>query len=140
MSFGRFLHVVQANQNFFQVSFLKRIRRGKISSLPANISKISTHLEKWENNPKFCVGPTISRPGPILLKVAATAVKFVVRSKLSMLISKTDKYRADYYEYYTRGGYWTNPVNYDLTLNSARVGREKCVDVIEDYLKIRFDL
>ncbi len=56
------------------------------------------------------------------------------------LISKTDKYRADYYEYYTRGGYWTNPVNYDLTLNSARVGREKCVDVIEDYLKIRFDL
>ena len=56
------------------------------------------------------------------------------------LISKTDKYRADYYEYYTRGGYWTNLVNYDLTLNSARVGREKCVDVIEDYLKIRFDL
>ena len=56
------------------------------------------------------------------------------------LISKTDTYRADYYEYYTRGGYWTNPVNYDLTLNSARVGREKCVDVREDYLKIRFDL
>ena len=31
--------------------------------------------------PKFPVGPTSSRPGPILLKVAATAVKFVIRLK-----------------------------------------------------------
>lgn len=54
------------------------------------------------------------------------------------LISQTDRYRANYYEYYTGGNYWTNPVNYDLTLNSARVGREKCVDVIYDYLKIKF--
>lgn len=54
------------------------------------------------------------------------------------LIKKTDKYRANYYNYYTRGGEWTNPVNYDLTLNSHRVGRDKCVDVIEEYLKIKF--
>lgn len=50
------------------------------------------------------------------------------------LIDKTDKYRADYYKYYTHGNYWTNPVNYDLTLNSARVGVDLCVDVIVDYL------
>lgn len=54
------------------------------------------------------------------------------------LIEKTDKYRADYYRYYTQGGKWTNPVNYDMTLNSARVGRERCGDVIEDYLKRKF--
>ena len=54
------------------------------------------------------------------------------------LIRKTDKYRADYYTYYTNGGIWTNPVNYDMTLNSARVGRERCVDVIEEYLKMKF--
>ena len=54
------------------------------------------------------------------------------------LIAKTDKYRADYYAYYTKGGYWTNPVNYDLTLNSARVGRNKCVDLIEQYINIKF--
>ncbi len=53
------------------------------------------------------------------------------------LIRKTDKYRADYYKYYTNGGYWTNPVNYDMTLNSDRVGRAACVDIIEHYLKMK---
>jgi hypothetical protein len=49
-------------------------------------------------------------------------------------ISQTDKYRADYYAHYTNGNYWTNPVNYDMTLNSERVGVENCVKVIEQYL------
>ena len=49
-------------------------------------------------------------------------------------IERTDKYRADYYEYYTHGNYWTNPVNYDMTLNSQRVGVENCVKMIEQYL------
>lgn len=52
-------------------------------------------------------------------------------------IERTDKFRADYYRYYTHGNYWTNPVNYDITLNSERVGIENCVKVIEQYLKIR---
>ncbi|WRS27364.1 cytidylate kinase-like family protein [Oscillospiraceae bacterium MB08-C2-2] len=53
-------------------------------------------------------------------------------------ITKTDQYRAAYYAHYTGGNYWTNPVNYDMTLNSARVGIDNCVTVIEEYLKIRF--
>ena len=53
-------------------------------------------------------------------------------------IEQTDKYRAAYYEHYTGGNYWTNPVNYDMTLNSERVGREGCVKVILDYLKMKF--
>jgi cytidylate kinase len=53
-------------------------------------------------------------------------------------ISQTDKYRAEYYEHYTGGNYWTNPVNYDLTINSERVGKERAVQLILDYLKIRF--
>lgn len=53
-------------------------------------------------------------------------------------IEQTDKYRAAYYEHYTGGTYWTNPVNYDMTLNSERVGREGCVKVILDYLKMKF--
>lgn len=62
----------------------------------------------------------------------------VTEEEAHKLIEKTDKYRADYYRYYTQGGYWTNPVNYDMTLNSARVGRERCVDVIEDYMKLKW--
>lgn len=52
-------------------------------------------------------------------------------------IERTDKFRADYYKYYTHGNYWTNPVNYDLTLNSERVGVENCVKTIEQYLIIK---
>lgn len=53
-------------------------------------------------------------------------------------ITQTDKYRAEYYKHYSGGNYWTNPVNYDLTLNSQRVGFDKCVRVIEDYIKIKY--
>lgn len=63
---------------------------------------------------------------------------YISEEKAHKLIQKTDKYRADYYKYYTGGNYWTNPVNYDLTLNSDRVGRDKCVDVIENYVKLKF--
>lgn len=52
-------------------------------------------------------------------------------------IVKTDKYRADYYRYYTHGNEWTNPINYDMTLNSARVGHDNCKIVIKDYLKTK---
>lgn len=62
----------------------------------------------------------------------------VTEEKAHKLIEKTDKYRADYYHYYTRGGNWTNPINYDLTLNSDRMGREKCVDLLEKYVNIKF--
>ena len=48
-----------------------------------------------------------------------------------------DLARTDYYKYYTHGNYWTNPVNYDLTLNSERVGVENCVKTIEQYLIIK---
>ena len=54
------------------------------------------------------------------------------------LIEKTDKYRADYYKYYTKGNYWTNPVNYDMTFNMDRVGEDRCVAIIKEYLKITF--
>lgn len=54
------------------------------------------------------------------------------------MIRSTDKYRANYYRYYTRGNDWTNPINYHMTLNSARVGREGCVDIIADYVKDKF--
>jgi cytidylate kinase len=62
----------------------------------------------------------------------------VSESEGNRLITKTDKYRADYFKYYTGGRSWTDPVLYDLTLNSDRVGRDKCADVIEGYLKIKF--
>ena len=51
------------------------------------------------------------------------------------MITRTDKYRADYYAQYTNGNYWTNTVNYDITLNSARLGIDGCVNIIKQCLK-----
>lgn len=51
------------------------------------------------------------------------------------LITTTDKYRAEYYKFYTNGNSWTNPVNYDITLNSARLNEETCVGLIMDTLR-----
>lgn len=53
-------------------------------------------------------------------------------------IEETDTYRAEYYSYYTGGNYWTNPVNYDLTLNSQKLGIEGCVKMIKFALKQKF--
>lgn len=58
----------------------------------------------------------------------------VTASEADSYISKTDRYRAEYYKYHTGGNYWTNPVNYDLTLNPSRLGWEACVAVIKDAL------
>lgn len=53
-------------------------------------------------------------------------------------IASTDKYRAAYYEHYTNGNYWTNPVNYDITINSERMNIENSVKLIKECLKIKF--
>lgn len=61
----------------------------------------------------------------------------VTEDEAHKMIYQTDKYRADYYKYYTGGETWTNPVLYDMTLNSARIGRDRCVTLIIEYLKIK---
>ena len=62
----------------------------------------------------------------------------VPASRAAKLIVSTDRYRANYYSYYTGGKQWTNPTNYDLVLNSDRIGRENCVELIKKYIKIKF--
>ena len=62
----------------------------------------------------------------------------VTEDEANKMIYQTDRYRADYYKYYSGGEDWTNPVLYDMTLNSYRIGRERCVEVIIDYLKIKY--
>ena len=62
----------------------------------------------------------------------------VSEKRAHQLIRSTDSYRAKYYSFYSGGKDWTNPTNYDLVLNSDRMGRENCVRLIEDLVKIRF--
>jgi Cytidylate kinase len=56
--------------------------------------------------------------------------------EMEKFIEKTDKYRADYYQYYT-GQKWNDARNYDLCLNSEKLGFDKCVDAILAYIEVR---
>ena len=82
---------------------------------------ISVYIEAPRD---FCVQRTMENMG-------------VTEEVAHATIERTDKFRADYYEYYTHGNYWTNPVNYDMTLNSQKVGVENCVKMIEEYLILK---
>jgi cytidylate kinase len=60
------------------------------------------------------------------------------RKEMEKFIAKTDKYRGDFYHYYT-GNVWNDARNYDLCLNSSKLGFEKCVEEIKAYIKVRFE-
>ncbi len=57
--------------------------------------------------------------------------------ELEKFILKTDKHRAEYYKYYT-GREWTDARNYDLCLNSSKLGYDRCVEEIISYIAVRF--
>jgi cytidylate kinase len=44
-------------------------------------------------------------------------------------VNRTNRYRADYYEYYT-GENWNDPANFDLSLNSGRLADGGCIRII----------
>lgn len=64
----------------------------------------------------------------------------VTPAEADQLINKTDKYRADYYRYYTGGKQWDNPTNYDIVLNSERLGERGCIDMIKAALQVKFGI
>lgn len=55
--------------------------------------------------------------------------------KLEARMREIDRKRRDYYQYYS-GNEWGNPRNYDLSLNSGRLGIEKCVEMIAACLEL----
>lgn len=57
------------------------------------------------------------------------------RKKVKDMITKTDKKRASYYNYYTNKE-WGNSRSYDLTVNSGKIGIDKTVELIENYINI----
>jgi cytidylate kinase len=73
---------------------------------------------------EFCVKSVINNLG-------------VTPEEAHSLIKKTDKYRAEYYKYYTGGHKWTDPVAYDMTLNTGRISFKESSEIIMNFLKIK---
>lgn len=63
----------------------------------------------------------------------------VRRPEAEKYINRLDKYRNSYYIYHT-GRSWKNPENYDLCLDTARLGLDNCVTLIEEYIRLKFDI
>jgi len=59
----------------------------------------------------------------------------VNESKAKDMILKKDKQRSSYYNYYSNKK-WGSSKSYDLTLNSAKLGVDGCVDMILRYKEI----
>ena len=58
-------------------------------------------------------------------------------NKVIHIINKTDKKRANYYNYYSSKK-WGDARSYDFCLDSSVLGIDKTVDMIIEYLKIRY--
>ena len=59
------------------------------------------------------------------------------REDVEKFLLKDDKRKQDYYRKFA-GGQWSDATNYDLCLNSGKLGFEKCVEEIKAYIKVRF--
>lgn len=51
-------------------------------------------------------------------------------------VRRIDRERREYYQYYT-GKNWQSLENYDLMINTGRVGIEGCIETIKQYLVLR---
>ena len=51
------------------------------------------------------------------------------REDVEKFLLKDDKRKKDYYRKFA-GGVWNDATNYDLCLNSSKLGFEKCVDLL----------
>lgn len=59
----------------------------------------------------------------------------ITESEAYTLISKTDRRRANYYNFYT-GKRWGEMTGYDLCINSGKLGAENAAKLIADYARM----
>lgn len=78
----------------------------------------------------------VHAPKPFLMEQAAKKHS-MGEKELEKYIAKIDKDRAEYYKLHT-GREWTDARNYDLCLDSSKLGFERCVEEIKAYMNVRF--
>lgn len=63
----------------------------------------------------------------------------IERKDAEKRITEMDKHRRAYYKYHT-GKEWESPYNYDLCLNTGKLSYEQCVEIVKNYLKVKYDI
>ena len=79
----------------------------------------------------------VHAPSDYCLKKVEETRAYPANENPEKYMQKIDKYRAEYYHYYT-GQTWNDARNYDLCLNSEKLGFDGCVEAIKAYIDIRF--
>lgn len=69
----------------------------------------------------------------------AGEIRHMEPKELKKYIADIDKRRGTYYKYYT-GREWSDARNYDLCLDSSKIGYKGCVDAIKNMIEIRKNL
>lgn len=131
-------HYITRNEKFISDDKLFEYQKSIIENLADNescviVGKAADDILKGRDN---VISIYIEAPREFCIKRTMEHM-MVSREVANKTIIHTDKYRADYYAYYTQGKKWNNPVNYDLTINSEKVGIEASVALIKKYLDIR---
>lgn len=65
----------------------------------------------------------------------AVELKNIPQSKAEHVVDKTDKSRANYYNFYS-GRKWGLTENYDLCINRTKLTDKQVVDVVKEYLNV----
>ncbi|MFP3154243.1 cytidylate kinase-like family protein [Lachnospiraceae bacterium ZAX-1] len=60
----------------------------------------------------------------------------VSENKALKYIRKMNKYRSEYYTYYT-GKTWENAQNFDMSIDTGKLGHKKTVELIKSYMVLR---
>ena len=72
---------------------------------------------------EFCVKATMQHNG-------------LTEKEAETYVAATDRYRGDFYKFYT-GLDWNVPSNFDLCLNSERLGDDNCIRMIVEAAKLK---
>lgn len=65
-----------------------------------------------------------------------TSILKVSEAEAEALMNRNDKHRREYHNYYCTGK-WGDSRNYDISINSSKLGIEKTIDYLESYIKER---
>lgn len=159
---GEFVEVDEKLRTNYFMQMLKRVQNTKLVLEPSdkrfvsdiNLFHIQSKIIQELSHTQSCI--IIGKCADYVLKDKDNVVSLYIEAprkacvesimrkmgvseeRAHYLIRRTDKYRSEYYKYYTGGGDWTNPTNYHLVLNSDKIGRDRCVDVIQQYVEYQF--
>ena len=121
-----------SNDNLFNYQ-AKIIRQLAEEESCVIIGRCSDYVLKDYNN---VLSVFIHAPLDFCLEQAAKKHSMSAK-ELEKFVERTNKHRAEYYKYYT-GRNWTDAKNYDLCLDSSKLGFERCVEEIKAYMNVRF--